>query len=107
MLRALAVAFAALALAGCHDEDEITVFNQGSETVIVDLEYWDGDWWEDDHHRVVELPAGAVYTKDVGRAYEVDILIYRKSDGLILFAADYDGEDFEDDHGHVEIVVNP
>lgn len=107
MLRALAVAFAALAIAGCHDEDEITVFNQGSEPVIVDLEYWEGGWYGDDEHRVVELPPGAVYTKDVGAAYEVDILIYRKSDGLILFAADYDADDFEDDHGHVEIFVNP
>jgi hypothetical protein len=107
MSRAWAVAFAALALAGCHDEDEVTVVNTGSEAVIIDLEYEDGDWYGDDRHKLVELPAGAIYNKELGSVYEMDILIYRKSDGLILFAADYDAEDFEDDHGHVEIFVEP
>lgn len=107
MRRAAAVALAALALAGCHDEDELSVFNTGSEAVIIDLEYWDGGWYGDDHHRLVELPAGGVYTKDLGYAAEMDIVIFRKSDGLILFAGDFDAEDFDDDHGHVEIFVNP
>ena len=106
MRRAGAAALFALALAGCHDEDEISVINAGTEAVIVDLEYWDG-WYGRERHRVVELPGGAIYNKELGEPDEVDVLIYRKSDGLILFAADYDADDFDDDHGHVEITVNP
>jgi hypothetical protein len=107
--RAAALA-ALLALAGCHDEDELTVVNAGSEAVLLDLSWDEGDayeWYDGHHHRLVELPPGAIYHDDLGTVGELDVVIVRKSDGLILFADEFDAEDFDDDHGHVEITVTP
>jgi hypothetical protein len=98
-------AFAALAaLSGCHDEPEVLVHNQGTQPVIVEII---ADDWDGGHdHDVFELPAGGLF-KDDYPADEVEVIISRKSDGLILFASVFDGEDFEDDHGTIEIVVTP
>ncbi len=97
-----------LALSACHDEDEISVVNAGGQAVLVDLEWDHGDGWgEGRRHRLVEVPAGGIFHDEVGRVRDLEILIYRKSDGAILFAEDYDGDDFDDDHGHVEITVTP
>src|SRR5262245_38812709 len=103
MLRALALAVAALALPACHDEDELIVVNDGAEPVLIEIAWDEGDdyYGYDDHHRFVELPAGGIYKDDFGTVYDMDVLIYRKSDGLILFAADFDAEDFDDDHGDI------
>ena len=99
---------ALLALAGCHDEDELTVINAGSEAVLVDISWDESEgYWRRDHHRFVEVPAGAIYNDHFGFVQEMDVVITRKSDGLILFAEDYDAEDFDDDHGDVEITVTP
>lgn len=105
-----AAVLALLALAGCHDEHELTVLNAGDEAVLIDISWEEGDagWYgRRDRHRFVELPPGAIYHDDFGFVQDMDVLIFRKSDGLILFAEDYDGEDFDDDHGHVEITVIP
>jgi hypothetical protein len=109
-MRRAAAALALLALAACHDENELTVVNAGAEPVLVDIswEESDGEWVRRrDRHRFVEVPAGGIYNDDFGRVGDMDVVIYRKSDGLILFAEDYDAEDFDDDHGDVEIIVSP
>lgn len=100
-----------LALAGCHSDDAITVINTGAEPVLVKLEWrggrsWDWTWSEDDD-RHFEVPAGGIVTEKVGRPEEVDVLILRKSDGLVLLADDFEQDDFESDHGHIEITVAP
>ena len=104
-------ALALLALAGCHDEDELTIVNVGDETVLVELSWHDGGgyyWYDGDHHHdFIELPPGGIYHDDVGYVDELDVVIFRKSDGLILLADDFDAEDFDDDHGHVELTVDP
>jgi hypothetical protein len=105
-----AAAFALLALAACHDEDELTVVNVGSEAVLVDISWEEsnGEWYRRrDRHRFVEVPAGGIYNDEFGVVGDMDVVVYRKSDGLILFAEDYDADDFQDDHGHVEITVSP
>jgi hypothetical protein len=109
-MRRAALAVALLALAGCHDEDELTVVNAGAEPVLVDVSWEDGgsDWsWRRDRHRFIELAPGAIYHDDFGSVQDLEVVILRKSDGLILFAEDFDAEDFDDDHGHVEITVTP
>jgi hypothetical protein len=105
-----AAALALLALAGCHDEDELTIHNTGGEPVLVEIDWEtsDSEWyWTRDHDRFVEIPAGGVYHDDFGFVREMDVVIVRKSDGLLLFAGDFDAEDFEEDHGDIEITVNP
>lgn len=102
-----AAALLALALAGCRDEDELTVINAGAEPALIEIEWDEGGTWTRRHDRFVELPAGGLYHKELGRVYDLEVVIRRKSDGLLLFAADYDAEDLDDDHGHVEITVEP
>lgn len=106
-----AAAILLLALAGCHDEDELTVINTGSESVLVDVDWTHGGdygWYDHDHHhRLVEVPPGGIFNDEFGFVEDMDVIIYRKSDGLILFAADFDAEDFDDDHGDIEISVTP
>jgi hypothetical protein len=104
MIRTFAAA-AVLALCGCHDEPEILVHNQGGQPALVEI-ISDDFTWHDREHDLIELAPGAIYTNDYP-GDEVEVLIWRKSDGLILFAAVYDREDFEDDHGTIEIVVTP
>lgn len=96
-----------LAASGCRDEDEISILNTGAEPVLAEIEWRQGDWGSERRRRFVEIPAGAVYSRELGWVDELDVLIRRKSDGLILFAEDYDAEDLDDDHGHVEIAVTP
>jgi hypothetical protein len=108
-MRKAALPLLLLALAGCHEEDELTIFNTGTEPVFVDIAWDEGDydWYDHHHHRFIELPAGAIYNDDFGSVREMDVIITRKSDGLLLFADDFDSEDFADDHGDIEIAVNP
>jgi hypothetical protein len=98
-------AAAALALFGCHDEPEILVHNQGSQPAIVEI-VSDDFTWRKRQHDLVELPPGAIYKNDYA-GDEVEVVIWRKGDGLILFASVFDREDFADEHGTIEIVVIP
>jgi hypothetical protein len=106
MLRGAAALLATLALAGCIDDDaELVIDNVGSEPVLVHVEA-DAAWGhdEDDHFQV---PAGERRVVSYDSPDEVEVRIRRASDGLTLFAASFDREDFEDDHGDIEIVVAP
>jgi hypothetical protein len=109
MSRTLAAALALVALAGCHSEDELTIINAGAEPVLADLEWRrDSTWdWNDRRHRLVEIPAGGIYSDDVGQVAKLNVLIFRKSDGLVLLSDDFEADDFDDDHGHIEITVTP
>lgn len=105
-----AAALFCLAFAGCHDEDEISVVNAGGQAVLVAIE-WDsggGDGWNDGRRRrFLEVPAGGIYQDEFGHVSILEILITRKSDGAVLLAEEFDADDFDDDHGHIEIFVTP
>lgn len=101
-----AIAFALLALASCMDEEyEILIDNVGNEDVQVFVEA-DADWGGDDDDFFV-IPPGGRRVVSYDSPNEVEIRIWRKSDRLTLFAASFDREDFEDDHGTIEIAVSP
>ena len=110
-MRLAGLAAAVLLLPACHDEDELQITNLGASTVLVDVSWeehadWCGCGW-DDGHRLYEVPPGATITRDFGHVHDMDVLITRQSDGLVLFYEDFDAEDFDDDHGKIEVAVNP
>jgi len=105
MTRTLAALAAVLAISGCHKDPEVLVQNSGSQPALVEV-IADDDYYGDHEHDLFELPPGAIFKNDY-RGREVEVIISRKSDGLLLFAAVFDAEDFEDDHGTIEIVVTP
>ncbi len=105
MLKRSAALAALLALAGCDDRDhDLLITNTGTQPVIVEVA--SDDSWNRNDHDIFEVPAGATFREDYDSG-NVEVFIFRKSDGLILFAADFDREDFEDDHGTIEITVTP
>lgn len=111
MLRLAGLAAAVLLLPACHDEDELQVTNLGASPVLVDVAVDEHDPWcecggDHDHH-LFEVPPGATVVVDLGHVDEADVLITRRSDGLVLFYDEFDGDDFEDDHGKIEIAVSP
>jgi hypothetical protein len=105
MLGKFAALLALACLAGCDDDNDLLVTNGGTQPVIVEIST-DNSWSSGHEHDIFELPAGSVFREDYN-SDDVDVFIYRKSDGLILFASHYDRDDFEDDHGTIEITVIP
>ncbi len=99
-------AFFLLALvAGCGDEDnDLVVTNVGGESVLVLVDF-EGDWDDDEDQFVV--PAGAILVRPYDTVHDLDVVIFRQSDRFLLFADSYDQEDFDDEHGDIEIVVAP
>jgi hypothetical protein len=105
MLRFLLLLAAAALLPACGSRDSLYIQNIGTDTVIVSVsldEPYDGH-----DHDVFEVPAGTAAKKRYENGVDLEVLIYRKSDGLILFADDFDREDFEDEHSTIEITVSP
>ena len=45
--------------------------------------------------------------EEYGSVDEMDVFITVEATGQVLFAASFDGGDFSDDHGRIEIIVNP
>jgi len=104
--RLLGPALSLLALAGCRDRDnELVIDNFGADTAVVHVDF-DG-WWGDDDDDLFEVPPGERRVADYDSVRELDVFIWRKSDRLPLFSASFDQEDFDDDHGDIEIVVAP
>ena len=99
-----------LALGGCHSDDELLVQNIGTQTVLVEVifTYGSTDYTGEEHdHEFFQVPPGGLVVQDYGAVSDMDVFITRTSDGLLIFADSFDGGDFEDDHGRIEIVVSP
>jgi len=111
MLRPAGLLAALLLLPACHGEDELQVTNLGGSAVLVDVAVDEHDPWcecgRDHDHHLFEVPPGATVVVEVGHVDEMDVLITRQSDGLILFYDEYDADDFDDDDGKIEIAVSP
>jgi hypothetical protein len=109
---ALALALPVL-FCGClsllEDQDrELVVVNNTASAIIVDVDVKSGSWYdgdEDEDHEVVY--PGGIFSEDYPGAGEVEIRVIRVSDGALLFAAEYDADDFEDEDGEIVITVNP
>jgi hypothetical protein len=101
-----------LLLSGClallDDQDrELLVVNNTASAIIVDVDVKAGSWYDnDDEDHEVVYPAGVFSEKYPGAA-EVEVRVIRASDGALLFSADYDADDFEDEDGEIVITVNP
>ena len=105
-MRGAVALLAALALPACrfNDDHELYVANQGLVPIVVDV-HADGYYGHDDD--VFVVPPGGAIKEDYGVVDEMDVLIFRQSDYLLLFAANFDYDDFEDDHDTIEIYVTP
>lgn len=101
-----ALALASIALGGCRDEDnDLVIDNVGSGTAVVHVDFR-GTWGDDDDD-FFEVPPGERRVARYDAVGELEVFIWRKSDRLPLFSASYDQEDFDDDHGDIEILVAP
>ncbi len=106
MRRAAFLVLAALGLPACHGRDnEIFIANGGAGTAIVEI-FEDCDCGDHDVG-IVELAPGGSIKIDFHSATEVTVIIRRQSDGTLLFLDDFDEDDFDDEHGKIEIYVVP
>jgi hypothetical protein len=106
MARIAALSLAALALCGCGDEDnDLVIDNAGGDTAVVHVDF-KGAWGGEDDD-FFEVPPGERRVVRYDAVGELEVFIRRKGDGLPLFSASYDQEDFDDDHGDIEILVAP
>lgn len=97
---------------GCDSTGyQIAVHNQGAGrvtvfvTVFVQRDYYvyvDTDRRTDSF----DLLPGDLWVREIG-ASEAGVMIVRASDGALLFDDFYDGWDFKDEHGKIEISVFP
>ena len=92
--------------AACHSEYELYVQNAGNESIVVTVEIQKGGYGSRDDDDVFIVSANSAILEEY-RSPNLDVLITRNSDGLILFADDFDKKDFKDDHGKIEITVQP
>lgn len=109
VMRRLALALLVLAAtqAACHSDYELYILNVGDESIVVDVQDYDGGYYESGHgHDVFIVPARTAILESYDSP-NLDVLIFRNSDGLILFADGFDKHDFEDDHGKIEITIQP
>lgn len=102
----------ALLIPSCTEEDagdqEITVVNNTASALIVEVDAdVDNNWGEDVDDDIAILQAGQIYSEKFKGADEVNVRITRQSDGVVLFAAEYDVDDFADEDGEIRITVNP
>lgn len=105
--RVLVLLAAAVLIPACDggEDQELLIRNIGAGPVMVQIHHEDASG--DDDVDLFEIAAGSTFIRDYDGDTDVDVLITRKSDGLVLFSAGFDREDFDDDDGTIEIVVNP
>ncbi len=85
-------------------DQEILVRNLGTDVAVVRVGW---DWTCDGReHETAEVPPGAWWS-DRFPSTTLDVTIWRRSDGLVLYASDLWWGDFEDGDGTVEIAVAP
>ena len=101
------------ALAGCDKTpNEILFDNRGFQTAVVDVTYrassssddWTGG---EERQQLFEVAAGTIAVGEYPDIDDMDVLITRKIDGMVLFHASYTQKDFRHDHSRIEITVYP
>lgn len=102
----------ALLIPSCSTDDageqEIIVVNNTGSALIVDIDAdVDNNWGQDVDDDIAILQPGQTYKEQFEGADEVNVKITRQSDGVVLFSAEYDIDDFEDEDGEILITVNP
>lgn len=102
----------ALLIPACSSDDagdqEIIVVNNTSSVLIIEVDAdADNNWGEDVDDDLAILQPGQTYSEEFEGADEVNVKITRQSDGKVLFTAEYDLDDFEDEDGEILITVNP
>ena len=113
-MRRLAPALLLAALlfpAGCVDHDhELVIENRGNVTVLVGIHKSYGPWWNPrrDDDELDSLPG---FTCWIGRytsqIEEIDVTVWRESDGGILYQHTFREGDFADFNNHIRIPIYP
>ena len=107
MLLTLALLIPACSTDDAGEQEIIVVNNTGSVLIIeVDADA-DNNWGQDVDDDIAILQPGQTYSEEFEGADEVKVKITRQSDGVVLFSAEYDIDDFEDEDGEILITVNP
>jgi hypothetical protein len=86
---------------------ELVVVNNTASAIIVDVDVEGGTWYDDDDEDREIIYPGGIFSEKYPGASEVEVRVIRLSDGALLFASDYDADDFEDEDGEIVITVNP
>ena len=115
LTRRFAGLLALSALLGCdRTPNELLVQNSGTQTVVVNVDYTrseDGFGQYGSrrrHHSAFEADPGQIKVGEYRSGIrDMDVVISRKSDGLVLFSDSFDERDFDRDHGRIEITVFP
>lgn len=96
--------------AGCIDHDhEIAVQNCGNQEILVDVQKEYGPWSvrRDDHEQTPVLGFSAWVGHYTSQIEKITIVVWRKSDGTLLYANRFRESDFGDYHNHIVIPVYP
>jgi hypothetical protein len=87
---------------------KIVVINNTASSIVVDVDAKYDRWtWDRRRDDLEVVPAGGVYSEKFPGADEVRVRITRTTDGLLLFHAKYDVDDFADEDGKIVISINP
>lgn len=108
LLRLPLLLLAAAVLPACEgprDDVRVTVFNQGAVSVRMrtDVEQSSSDDEEDE----AVITAGSSASFEYDHVRRLKLGVWRESDGLVLFAADWDEEDLRREDDFISVTVNP
>ena len=109
IIRSLVPLLVLLSISGCdRTPNELFINNVGTSTAVVSVDYHKTDGSRPRHvHQDFTVDAGRFIVGEYHRLDSMDVVITRQSDGVLLFQASYDQKDFDDEHGRIDILVNP
>lgn len=113
-MRRLALALLLVPLllqAGCYAPDhELVIENCGHQTIYVDIHKSYGPWWNprgDDNESTPVFGFSSWIGCYTSMIDEIDVTVWRESDGEILYRNTFSEGDFGDFGNHIKVSIYP
>jgi hypothetical protein len=112
MIRATLAVLAVLIIPACDFSDhwgsdhELSISNDRSSSVWVEISYCDDDGWGDTRHDDYSLGSDRRRVDSFAWYHRVDVRITGEG-GALIFSRTYTPDDFEDHDDRISIVVTP